>query len=1001
VSSSDVTVGTAPVRLSGCTVDPVRRVVERDDGRRVKLTAQEAGAFVYLAARANSNVAREDLLEHVWGYKRDLVTRAVDNAIARLRAKIEVDTRSPEHLLTVRGKGYCLVLDAPAAPLDNAITPDPEFDPARLSPLRSSMGGVVAPEGKVAIATAVVDGAETLWQATPTAMAEASEACDRILRECLAEVGGYEVRSDTSGFMVAFLAAAEAVQWSAAVQLAMANHAWPEEMAQPDAQRPEGGLMVCVGVDLGEPLFRRDPVTSRMEYFGPMVNRAGQLAHLARGGEVLATAALAEVVGSSGPISWSAIGAHELVPGSGIITRLVQLRHADMVTRSLPPLGEVGVQQTNLQSASSVFIGRTENLATLDEQVRSGSRWITISGPAGVGKSRLVQEAGLAWAADFSGGVWSCDAAACHGVADLIGTIARTIGLTIHSGVSSDGPRTQMGQALAGRGQMVLLLDNFEALIDSCADVVSEWLERAPQLQLVITSRVRCQTDAEQVLSIEPLPLEDAVRLFEARARRAKRGFVLDTKTRPIVEAIVRALDRIPLAIELAAARVRMLAPSQLLERLSDRFTLLRSATKRDRSRHSTLWDAIDWSWQLLNPAERFTLAQCCVFDGGFDLEAAESVIGLPDSSDGAEFTVLDTIESLRDQSLLLLLESPLAPGRPRFGLLGSVRAYAAAHLDDLDPKGVAIERHRAYFTHLMHPLQEDLGQAGAEENLTHLELELPNLYAAFGHSVVSDPESAAVLAVGMRQVFILRGPRHRTTELIDQIPLDAVSLPRRAVCLTMRAADHQDRSDWTSAAADLTQALAAADAAGLPEPRAHVRMHLGDLARRQGDTKTAETHLSAALELARSEGIWQTEVRALRRLGILAVQHDDTETAEARFMEAIAGADANDATLLSAVIGSSLGLLKLDAGDFDAADTRFHTLQSVADAAGDELNAAVALANLGMLSLARGQHDEALDQLQAARDRVVVLGHQRVLAEIDAGIERVKSAGSATSDTC
>jgi predicted ATPase/DNA-binding winged helix-turn-helix (wHTH) protein len=729
-----------PVRLSCCTVDPVRRVVERDDGRVVRLTAQEADTFVYLAGRANMDVPREDLLEHVWGYRRDIVTRAVDNAIARLRSKIEEDTRDPAHLLTVRGKGYRLVLPETEEIGEPTPTWMREIDSDALSPLRSMRGGPIAPEGQVAIATAVVHRAEALWQAAPAAMADASEVCDRLLRVCLIEVDGYEVRSDTAGFMAAFPTTAGAVQWAFDAQRILRANRWPKALLPHLGPNAADGLMVGMGLDLGEPLYRRDPVTRRMEYFGPMVNRTGQLARLARPGEVLVTAALAEASVGRGSIEWRSMGGHELVAGSGVTTELMQMQHPDLAHRVFPVLGAAGVHPTNVPAVSNAFIGRAADVDALDGQVRAGARWVTVSGPAGAGKSRLVREVAPRWVADLPGGVWLCDAAAAVDEVALADAIARTLGLPI--GDDEGQGNISLGTVMASLGRMVLVLDDFDALVASCSEVLARWLKEAPELQLVVTSRALCQMGDEVVVELTMLSVDEAVHLFEVRARDVQRGFALDDESRSTAIRIVEVLDAIPLAIELAAARMRMMNLRELAEGLEAR----RSEAESPPPRHLTLRDAIDWSWQLLDAAERQALAQCSLFAGGFDLDAAESVIGLSDAGTDAESTVLDTVESLQDQSLIQLRESALAPGTPRFHLPCSVRAFATDRLAELDPGGDAQRRHVAYFSHLMRSRAEDTDPS-------RLALELPNARAALAHEADSDPSAAAALATSLSEL--------------------------------------------------------------------------------------------------------------------------------------------------------------------------------------------------------------------------------------------------------
>jgi tetratricopeptide (TPR) repeat protein len=378
-------------------------------------------------------------------------------------------------------------------------------------------------------------------------------------------------------------------------------------------------------------------------------------------------------------------------------------------------------------------------------------------------------------------------------------------------------------------------------------------------------------------------------------------------------------------------------------------------------------------------------LAQCSVFDGGFDLVAAESVIGLPDSAE--DWTALDALEGLRDHSLIQLGESPLAPGTPRFKLLSSVRAFAQAQQAEQDPGAEAALRHRAYFTEVILPLSKQVGRSDAADSLAGLELELPNLLVAFGHALAADPDAAVDLIAGIRTVFFLRGPRHRTAALLDQVPMAGLTEKKRATCLVFRALGLMDVSDWTAAASVLTEARAAAEASGEPGIQGYVRIRCGDLARHQEDIETAESHYLATIDLAQAGGDWQSEVRAIRRVGMLARARGDGDTAAERYREAIALSDSHGGTLLSASIQNSLGLVLMDMGDLDGAGEQFEHCRSVALTLGGAGIAASALANLGVLNIERGEPEQALVQLREARELAESIGHKLVLAQIEAAI--------------
>jgi tetratricopeptide (TPR) repeat protein len=498
---------------------------------------------------------------------------------------------------------------------------------------------------------------------------------------------------------------------------------------------------------------------------------------------------------------------------------------------------------------------------------------------------------------------------------------------------------------------------------------------------------VAAQASTEELLRLAPMGREDGVQLLALRARESHRGFVLDSQSRPLAEQIVDALDGIPLAIELAGARMHMLGPRALLERLSDRFKILRA--RRSTSRHSTLWDAIDWSWRLLAPAEQAALAQCSVFAGGFDLTAAESVIGLPES----DWTVLDAIEGLREHSLLQLGESPLAPGVPRFRLLSSVRAFAAVHLAELDAHGQAAERHCAYFVEAVLPLHRTVGHADHGSSLSLVELELPNLIASMNHALKHQPDTAVDLIGGMRTVFFLRGPRHRTAGLLDRLDLAVLSPKKQATALAFRAIGLMDVEDMSGAEAALQSARAAAVESGEPGIQAYVLMRLGDLCRHQGQSEPAEQYYAQTRGLARDAGDSHTEISALRRLGMLARARDDAQTAMSFCEEALAAAEASGAELLGASVCNSMGLLLMDSGQLDAAQHRFEQTLVVAEGAEARGLVVSARANLGVVLVRRGEPAEAMLLLKQAREEAEAIDHKMVLAQVEECIAEAELA--------
>jgi len=339
-----------------------------------------------------------------------------------------------------------------------------------------------------------------------------------------------------------------------------------------------------------------------------------------------------------------------------------------------------------LPAELDAFVGRGSELAELVAMLDGGARLVTIVGTAGAGKTRLACRFAWSCLADWPGGVFFCDLSEARSRAGIASAVATTLDVTL----GAEDPVMQLGHVLAGRGRCLVMLDNFEQVARHAAATLQLWLEHAVQARFVVTSRERLSLKGEQVLALEPLvPAREGVELFAVRARTRKADFELTADNRADVERIVTLIDGLPLAVELAAARVQVLAPAQLLARLQDRFRLL-ADPRATSARQGTLRSAIDWSWTLLAPWEQAALAQASVFAGPFTLDDAEAVIDLSPWPQAPP--VIDVMQLLLDKSLLRL-GMPAAGGAgrvdlPRFGMLVSIHEYAA---DKLGLGGVAL----------------------------------------------------------------------------------------------------------------------------------------------------------------------------------------------------------------------------------------------------------------------------------------------------------------------
>lgn len=574
-------------------------------------------------------------------------------------------------------------------------------------------------------------------------------------------------------------------------------------------------------------------------------------------------------------------------------------------------------ESTRLPAGPS-FVGREDELTRVERTFVDGAQLVTLLGPGGVGKTRLAGQ----WSAASGVPTVFCDLTTATDPPGVVQAVAAAM----HLPPVSDDPAAQVGRALAGRGRVLLILDNFEQVV-AATDVVQLWLEDAPEAWLLVTSRIRLALAAERVVELGPLSDEEAVELFEQRAAAARPGFELDAVSREAAVELCRQLDGLPLAIELAAARVTLLSPAGLLERLSQRFRLLVGSQPNVPKRHRALRRTIEWSWDLLEDVERRALAWCSVFEGGFDADAAEAVVDLPEDGPWA----LDLLEALRDRSLL---RAPQGGGRLQ--MLESIRQFAAEQLDDLGDRAVAEAAHRAWYLESGERRLGGRSDVPAPPILGWLASERSNLFAAWRR--LARPELAGQrsldeervrLALVLHPLLTTRGP------FADHLPvLD--------VAVTSAEAGGADL---------LVRALQA---------RCSVR-------RVRGLPAEAEQDADRALALARDLGQPELLAIALHLRGAVDVQQGRPDDGDVRYAEALGLATRHGLHDAAVRVRYSLALLRRDQGRRGEATDNYGDVLAAARRLGDTRHEALALGGLGLLSIMRGEMAQASELLDAS----------------------------------
>jgi predicted ATPase/class 3 adenylate cyclase len=528
--------------------------------------------------------------------------------------------------------------------------------------------GVRPPSGTVTFLFTDVVGSTELWESAPEAMAEAIARHDGLLHGAVDAHDGYVFATGGDGLAAAFARAGDAVQAAVDAQAALFDERWP----------PGVSISVRIGLHSGEADERENG------FFGAAVNRAARIMSVARGGQILASAVTAALVSAVPGVELRPMGSRRLRGVSQPVDLVVVLAAGVELNATAPA---VNVVEGNLPRPVTEYVG---DLAELRRRVGglSGRRLVTLTGSGGVGKTRTAIEIGWLSSDHFSGGVWLVELAPL-GVGDALpAAVAATLGVLLQPGSTM----TESIVAWLRFRPTLLILDNCEHVLDDVAPLVAAIEAGAPEATVLATSREPLGLAGEVVRRVPSLdPVTDAVQLFAERAASASDGFVLDNSNRAVVSAICARLDGIPLAIELAAARVRALSPVEILDRLEDRFRLLRSGARGGHERHQTLLATVTWSVQLLSPDERCLFERLSVFAGGFDLPAVHAVCG----EDAAEeLDTLDMLEQLVEKSLVQAHERA---GRTRYSLLETMRQFGLERVAERD-KAILRDRHCRHY---------------------------------------------------------------------------------------------------------------------------------------------------------------------------------------------------------------------------------------------------------------------------------------------------------------
>jgi predicted ATPase/class 3 adenylate cyclase/DNA-binding CsgD family transcriptional regulator len=797
------------------------------------------------------------------------------------------------------------------------------------------------PTGTVTLLLADVEGSTRLWEAQPETMKAAVARLDVALADAVAAHRGVRPVEQGEGdsFVVAFPRAADAVACALDLQRA-----------------PLAPIKLRIGLHTGDIQLRDEG-----NYIGPTINRTARLRDLAHGGQTVLSGATEPLVVDQLPpdVSLTELGSHPLrdLPRP---ERVVQLCHPDL-HNDFPPLRTANaVAADRLPAQLTSFIGRQSEIKGI-RRALTDNRLVTLTGAGGAGKTRLAIQVATEVATQFAAGVWYVDLAPITDPDVVPVTVARALGLP-------DQPGQQTSDVLLRfirDRQMLILLDNCEHLLDVSAELVTGFLGGCPSLTLLTTSREPIGVAGEVSWRVPSLSLDDeAIELFGDRARRTKPDFRITAASAETVTEICRRLDGLPLAIELAAARVRALSPTEILASLHDTFRLLTGGSRTAVRRQQTLRASVDWSHALLSEPEQVLFRRLAVFYGGFDLDAAQAVAG-----EMERYQVLDQLTLLVDKSLVVADDTP---DGTRYRLLETVRQYAQEKLHESREGNDVRARHRDHYTALA-ALLDAPAATDRQRRIDRAENEIDNLRAAFAWSREnSDTDLALTLASSLEPLWT-RGPIQEglnwlDAALSDESPEGTDALAARVRATASRAV-LQSFTGVSSGHDEVEEALAMAREFGDPGLVVRALIARGAIANAQ-DPELAGPYFAEAADLAR-------DLNDSRALGqILAIE---CLTARVRNEPVAAKVAAEKGLIIATDIGDDficrqlrwiLAWAELLCGDVRGAADRLRAAAEQFAVARDSINVISAsvtlgytLAYLGDLANARAVADAAVQR--------------------------------------
>ena len=822
-----------------------------------------------------------------------------------------------------------------------------------------------------------IEGSTLLWEKhSNEVMAEIINTHNTFLRAANSAWGGTEIQNEGDAFFFVFPTASAAVMCALEIQLVLRAYQWQDNI---------GALRVRIGIHTGDMILLDD------EYHGMPANLAKRITDAGHGGQILLSAVTHALVKAQFPPgSFITLGEHRLkniqhletifqflAPRTSILKIVGEERWREVFNNKVaqedtlqdetstdstlipelqtefPPLKTLNNLPNNLPAPMNSFVGREAEVRRIVEYFTNGqARLVTLTGPGGIGKTRLALQVATELLDTYPDGVWFIALADLKQPTHVITEIAKALDLPLQS---TQDVMEQVVSYLLGK-TLLLVLDNFEHLMEASEDVKTLLLG-CPTLRCLATSRELLKIAGEQRFIVSPLsiPSEDvdynalrhyeSVQLFLARAESVAPDFQLTTDNAEAIGAICRTVDGLSLAIELTAARVRAMTPQHILDRLKvllDNSSSSQSSTflsTRDRGvpeRHQTLNAVIDWSYKLLESEEQCLLCQLALFSGGFFLEAAETICSsayVLAEQDLPYTETIDLIFNLHDKSLLMTEEYLT---RTRYRLPGPLQLYLR---EKQRPTGFR-EAHAHYYLTLAQEQDKKLEGPEQSDALSEMAIELDNFRAVFGFAQENNEWLLfGQLAVALSEFFYVRGLWNEGLGWLKQAETE----------LHQRLEEHQGLEDMPET-----------DETSFQLTIADLRVALAKFYNERQECETARQLCEKALQVFNTTGQQLGVVKALNRLGIIARYQENLEEADIHFIEALEMARVLDDKWNIIFALNNLGLTAYDRRDFEEAKLRYTESLHLARELDDKQGIAYALNNLGKTANQQGLREEA-----------------------------------------